>query len=383
MNVDVRWLQASEHEVAEAMAMVRRDSRPSWVPTKRQVLVHVNFCLILWYLFFVLMFYGIRVDSYQDGQVSASDISSLMGFAAVLVVWLFGTYLLRRWAAMPPSPRARIAGWRQILTALANGFESEPSPTATFASLITVEGSGIREYPRFVAPGIEIGNLSYSAGPAGGSGQWHYIAITLPEPLPHLILDATSNGRISDKLPVAIDREQRLSLEGDFDRWFQAYSTPEYRIEALYVLTPDAMAALIDHASDFNVEIVDNMLVFFTPDSADFSAPDTWNSAQAILTQVAPRIMVKAKRYLDERVPGQEMPRVLTKIAAERANPRKRWVAPKALIGPDGRRLSIHDRRTGLWSILGAVGWFATLTFLYAVPGIFAFAGFMSIVDGR
>ncbi|MET0714901.1 MAG: hypothetical protein ABWY57_08295, partial [Mycetocola sp.] len=188
---------------------------------------------------------------------------------------------------------------------------------------------------------------------------------------------------ISSDLPVGIDREQRLSLEGDFDRWFRAYSTPEYRMEALYVLTPDAMAALIDHASSFNVEIVDNTLVFFTPVAADFSKPDTWDSVDAILTHVAPRILAKAGRYLDERVPGQELPRVLTKIAAERANPRKRWIAPKALIGPDGRRLSIRDRRTGVWSILGAIGWFLTLTFLYAVPGIFAFAGFMSIVDGR
>jgi hypothetical protein len=380
MNVDMRWLQASDREVAAAMATVRRESRPSWVPTKRQVLVHVNFCLILWYLCFVLMFYGIQVHTYDVRRASASDISGLLVAAAVLAVWLFGTYWLRRWAALPPSPRARMKEWRQNLTALANGLESKPSPTATFASLITVDGSSIREYPRFVASGVEVGNLRYRSA---RSVEWHYVAVTLPDPLPHLILDATSNGHISDKLPVGIDREQRLSLEGDFDRWFQAYSTPAYRMEALYVLTPDVMAALIDQAGGFNVEIVDDMLVFFTPRAADFSAAETWEAVHAILTNVAPRIMAKAGRYLDERVPGQEIPRVLAKITAERERPQTRWVQPPALIGADGRRLSIRDRRTGLWSILGAVGWFALLTFLYAVPGIFAFAGFMSIVDGR
>lgn len=378
--VDVRWLQASNDEVAAAMATVRRESRPSWVPTKRQVLVHVNFCLILWYLFFVLMFYGIQIHTYEVRQASTADISGLLVAAAVLAVWLFGTYWLRRWAALPPSPRARMKEWRQTLTALANGFEPKPSPVATFASLITVDGSGIREYPRFVAPGVEVGNLRYRSA---RSTEWHYIAVTLPEPLPHLILDSASNGRISDKLPVAIDHEQFLSLEGDFDRWFRAYSTPAYRMEALYVLTPDVMAALIDHASGFNVETVDNTLLFFAPSAADFADPDTWNTLDDILTHVAPPVLAKADRYLDERVPGQELPRVLTKITAERANPRVRWVAPKALIGPDGRRLSIRDRRTGLWSILGAIGWFATLVFLYAVPGVFAFGGFMSIVDGR
>lgn len=128
MNVGVRWLQASNDEVAAAMATVRRESRPSWVPTKRQVLVHVNFCLILWYLFFVLMFYGIQIHTYEVRQASAADISGLLVAAAVLAVWLFGTFWLRRWAALPPSPRARMKEWRQTLPALANGFEPKPSP---------------------------------------------------------------------------------------------------------------------------------------------------------------------------------------------------------------------------------------------------------------
>jgi hypothetical protein len=380
-SIDVRWLHAPEHEVAAAMATIRRDSRPSWVPTKRQLLVHVNHCLILWYLCIVLMVIGIRVDSYQDGEAGAADFGELAVAFAILAVWLLGAYLLRRWAARPPSPRARMKEWRQTLTALANGFTPKPSPVATFSSIITVDRSAVREYPRFVAPGVEVGNLSYRR--SGRSGEWHYIAVTLPAPLPHLILDAVSNGRISGDLPVDFEREQRMSLEGDFDRWFRVYSPRTYGKEALYVLTPDVMAALIDEADGFNVEIVDETLVFFAPRAADFSGAEPWESAHAVLTRVVPRILAKARRYLDERVPGQDVPRVLAKITAERENPGVAWVEPQPLIGPDGRRLGIRDRRTGLWSVLGAVGWFAVLTFLYAVPGIFAFAGFMSIIDGR
>lgn len=383
-SLDLRWLHATEHEVAAAMATVRRDSRPSWMPTKRQVLVHVNHCLILWYLCIVLMVIGIRVDSYQGGRVSPADLSGLVVAFAILAVWLFGAFLLGRWAARPPSPRARLKEWRQTLTALANGFEPKPSPVATFSSIISVDRTAVREYPRFVASGVEIGNLSHDrSGPSGRSGEWHYIAVTLPAPLPHLLLDATSNGRISSDLPVDVEREQRMSLEGDFDRWFRVYSPLEYRKEALYVLTPDVMAALIDEANRFNVEIVDETLVFFVPRAADFSDAEPWESAHAILTKVAPRILAKSRRYLDERVPGQEVPRVLAKITAELENPSVPWIEPQPLIGPDGRRLTIRDRRTGLWSVLGAVGWFALLTFLYLVPGVFAFAGFMSIIDGR
>ncbi|WP_143033947.1 hypothetical protein [Paramicrobacterium humi] len=74
------------------MSALRRDARPAWVPTKRQVLVHVNHCLILWYLCIVFMAVGVRVDSYQDGRVRAADIIGLAVCLAILAAWLYGTY---------------------------------------------------------------------------------------------------------------------------------------------------------------------------------------------------------------------------------------------------------------------------------------------------
>ncbi|POH64589.1 MULTISPECIES: hypothetical protein [Cryobacterium] len=171
---------------------------------------------------------------------------------------------------------------------------------------------------------------------AGRSSRWHYLAVRLPAPLPHLILDATSNNRLGSDLPTGVDRAQRLSLEGGFDRWFHLYRPVTYRSDALYLLTPDVMAALIDTASDFNIEIVDDTLVFFTSSTADFGTPEPWLAIHAILADSASRIAASARRYRDERVPGQEIP------------PR-----------------------------------FLFCTLLYVAPGIFAFAGLMSIIDGR
>jgi hypothetical protein len=372
MTTDLRWLSAPDAEVAAAMAAARRDARPKWVPTRRRVLVHVNHSLILWYLCVVLLVFGIRVDSYDDGQVSASVFRGLLIAGLVLVVWLCGTVWLYRWAKQPPSPRARIKEWRQALTALANGFEPQSSQAATFASLITTAPGGVRVHPRFVAPGVEFGNLVQHGPSSRGAriAQWHYVAITLPAPMPHLILDATSNDGVRSDLPVGIDRGQQLSLEGDFDRWFSVYSPVAYRVDALYVLTPDVMAALIDDASRFNIEIVDHTLVFFTSDAADFSEPAPWTTVHALLTNAAARVINSAGRYRDERVPGQETAPVINKIRAELEHPEIPWVAPPARIGPDGRRLQVRDRRTGVWSAIGAVGWFLARTLLYAVPGI-------------
>jgi hypothetical protein len=380
MIMELRWLSAPEHEVAAAMESIRRDSRPTWVPTRRQVLVHVNHCLILWYLCIVFMPVGVRVDVFQNGQLDTSDFDYLIVMMTILAVWVFGTYWLHRWAARPPSPRSRLKEWRQALTALANGFEYRPNSEVTFTSMITRTHTGVRESPRFVAPGVEFGNLKPRAG---RSAEWHYLAIKLPAVLPHLILDATSNDGMVSDLPGRIDRAQRLSLEGDFDRWFTVYAPVTYESDALYFLTPDVMAAFIDTATGYNIEIVDDALVFFAPSAVDFATPGAWRSIQAILVDAASRVVSSARRYRDERVPGQEIAPVISSIRAALANPHVPWVAPRPLIGPDGRRLDIRVRNKGLSSVLGAIGWFSLLTFLYAVPGIFAFAGFMSIIDGR
>ena len=144
MTLDLRWLTAPRDKVAAAMASLRCDSRPTWVPTRRQVLVHVNRCLILWYLGIVFVTFGVRVDVFNDGRIQGADFSGLAETMTILAVWILGTVWLHRWAARPPSPRARLKEWRQTLTALANGFEYRPNSVAEFTSLITTARGGGR-----------------------------------------------------------------------------------------------------------------------------------------------------------------------------------------------------------------------------------------------
>jgi hypothetical protein len=168
MTMDLRWLSASDAEVAAAMASARRDARPKWVPTRRRVLLHVNNALVLWYLAIVLLTFAIRVDVQDQGQVSASVLRGLLIAGVVLALWLYGTIWLYRWSRRPPSPRARMKEWRQTLTALAYGFEPQSGRVTTFSSLITATPGKVRSHPRFVAPGVEFGNLvRYAESPRG------------------------------------------------------------------------------------------------------------------------------------------------------------------------------------------------------------------------
>src|SRR4051812_4059206 len=144
------------------MATQRQTSRPPWLPTWRQVLVHLSWSLLLWYCFIVFMVIGIRVDGYGDNDTGPGDWRDLGIAVLIAVVWIAATLLLRRWSKRPPSPRARLAEWRQTLTALANGFEPRPRAGSPLPVLVAQPAGRASVYPRFVAIGddrVEFGNL--------------------------------------------------------------------------------------------------------------------------------------------------------------------------------------------------------------------------------
>ncbi len=349
------------------MATQRRSARPAWVPTKRQMLVHLTWSLLLWYCFIVFMTIGVRVDGYGDNDTGPDDWRDLAIALVVLMVWVLVALLLQRWAKRPPAPRARLAEWRQTLTALANGFEPQLRIASPLPVLIGQPAGRASVYPRFTAAGdqrVEFGNLVWRTGMHGRPVTRGYLAVTLPSPLPHLYLDSLANGRTPGDLPTSVDRSQRLKLEGDFDRHFAAYAPSGYGTDALYALAPDVMAALIDDAAGFDVEIIDDRVVFSTPTAADYSDAATWSRIETVLSGVALRLVKRAAAYRDDRVSGQHL-------------------RPARVIGPGGRRLANGYRSRGPWPMLRLVGWMLALFFLYVVPGLFAFAGFMSIVDDK
>lgn len=131
------------------------------------------------------------------------------------------------------------------------------------------------EKPRFV----EFGNYQYTTGSGKNrtTHRWGYVAIKLDVPLPHIVLDATSNnGLFGSNLPMTFDRDQKLSLEGDFDRYFSLYCPQGYERDALYLFTPDIMARFIDNAAALDVEIVDDWLFLYGKREFSGLDPATW-----------------------------------------------------------------------------------------------------------
>lgn len=368
--MDTRWLSAPEADVVHASASVAGASRPAWVPTWRRALIHMNFSLILWYCFVMFTSLGIRVDGVGDNRTRPEDYRDLALIVLVLVAWLVGSVFLIRWATRPPSGRERIAEWRQALTAAANGFEARTGGSGALPAPTAQPAERAIRHPRFVGSDAEFGNLVFRTGLRGRVEQRVYLSVALPAPLPHLYLDALANGRAPRDLPTSVDRSQRISLEGDFDRSFSAYAPRTYGADALYVLTPDVMASLVDDAAGFDVEIVDDRVVFTAPEGADFSDASTWETIDVLLSGPVRRIARRAAQYRDERVPGQS-PAALLRVPS------------RAVVGPDGRRLDNGPHSRGAWPLLARAGWALAILVLYVVPGLFAFAGFLSVIDDK
>ncbi|MDW4574252.1 hypothetical protein R8Z57_15840 [Microbacterium sp. M3] len=154
--------------------------------------------------------------------------------------------------------------------------------------------------PRFV----EFANYRYTTGSGKNqqTHEWGYVAVKLDTPLPHIVLDATSNNSLfSSNLPLSFDKDQRLSLEGDFDRYFSLYCPTDYERDALYLFTPDIMARFIDNAAALDVEIVDDWLFLYA--KRDFSTldPQTWAWLFSVVGALLDKFAQWA-RWRDERL---------------------------------------------------------------------------------
>jgi hypothetical protein len=145
-----------------------------------------------------------------------------------------------------------------------------------------------------------------------------YLVMRLDRALPHIVLDATRNDRtFGSSIPMPIARDQRLSLEGDFDSHFRLYCPTGYERDALYVMTPDLMALLIDDAGDLDAEIVDDLFYLYSNDAFDVSDPALWDRLASIRAVLGAKALSQTEHYSDDRAGGR---------AAD-------------IVGDDGRRL--------------------------------------------
>ncbi len=203
--------------------------------------------------------------------------------------------------------------WRDLLVqtrfAHANGLLfSARDANPTYPGAIFEIGSERAAHDHFRAAGgryFDVGNYRYTTGSGKNRSthRWGFLALHLDRALPHMVLDSTNNNGLfgGTNLPLAFGRDQTLSLEGDFDEHFTLYCPRDYEADALYVLTPDLMAILIDDASSFDVEIIDAWMFVYSAVPFDMTDARTIERLRRIIETVGTTTLNRSARYADER----------------------------------------------------------------------------------
>ncbi|MBL3685734.1 hypothetical protein D3248_02025 [Leucobacter zeae] len=224
----------------------------------------------------------------------------LLGALLVLIAWV----LFARWR------RELVAEYRLDAFARANGLAfgaGEEAPQRP--GLIFSEGKDrtLDRVLRAASPRfLELANYRYTTGSGKNrtTHYWGYAAIRIGTPLPHIVLDAVGNDGLfgGSNLPAAFGRDQRLRLEGDFDRHFALYCPAGYERDALYLFTPDIMARFIDHAGRYDVEIVDDWLFLYAQRRKLVVADPAALAAHLAVVDAVAEKLGQWERWRDERL---------------------------------------------------------------------------------
>lgn len=193
-----------------------------------------------------------------------------------------------------------------------------------------------RQSPRF----FEVANFTYETG-SGKNKQthrWGYAALRLDTPLPHIVLDAVGNNGLfgGSNLPVTFGRNQRLSLEGDFDKHFALYCPEGYERDALYLFTPDVMARFVDNAAALDVEIIDDWLFLYSRRDLSTLDPATWQWLFSTAAALDDKLAQWA-RWRDERLTAA--PTAGAAASGLPAQPSALLTPPPVGVAKGGRRL--------------------------------------------
>ncbi len=240
-----------------------------------------------------------------------SPVASLLGGAVVAVP--FTIVVVSLIVRLARGGFAGGTGWRDRYRldrfARANGFVyAHRSPAPQYPGMIFQRGSGRQSRDHLRSSEgrfVDFGNYRYTTGSGKNrrTRSWGFLAIHLDRALPHMVLDAKANDQLlASSLPLSLGREQRLSLEGDFDRHFTLYCPREYERDALYVFTPDLMALLIDEAGAFDVEIVDQWLFVYSPTPLPMGRAAVVQRMLRIVDTVGAKALSRTDRYRDDRV---------------------------------------------------------------------------------
>lgn len=189
------------------------------------------------------------------------------------------------------------AAWRNF--ARVNNWHIGPADTTSIVPPTLAELGHSRKISEVITGRLNRGDVfrlftyKYTQGSGKNSHTYYFtlFQIILEKPFPSLLLDS----KRSFAAQRVLKDYEHISLEGDFDNYFNLYAPIHNRIDVLSVITPDIMKVLVENNNTQDIEILGNQLWFIvTADKRDFkSLPTIFSSLDQIMSELSH----KAKTY--------------------------------------------------------------------------------------
>jgi hypothetical protein len=174
-------------------------------------------------------------------------------------------------------------------------------------------------------PEWSYGELAYKKYRKTKHGEYHALtfyyavmSVELPRELPHVFFDSLRARKRQFRFHFS--RDQLISLEGNFDKYFAAYCPDGYTIDFLSFISPDVMLSLID-AKDYDVEVVGNRLFLYSSLKDPFAQIEDMHTKIATIKK---QLLDNILTYRDERLPA-EIGRKTVSISGVRLKRSRFW----------------------------------------------------------
>lgn len=256
--------------------------------------------LIIFPIIIIAMFTGFIEEIDRAAENRGTQ---LMGFTSFIML-LVTVYGVLGWYGFRGTRHATTVTdhVRYAKFAKQNGFDYTPGP------VIDDQGRNARRLMTTFPPQLwwSMGNASNptatsEATSLTGTFFSGFCELDTGVDLPNLVLTSKRLRLPSFARMTAPRPGQQLSLEGDFDRHFTLYCPKGYEQDALYILTPDVMAHLIDGARGFDVEFIDRKIILRSSFDMVSLDPSRWQHIAEAMTLLTRRLQ-QWQAWRDDRL---------------------------------------------------------------------------------
>lgn len=206
------------------------------------------------------------------GFISWLVLSSLYGFLILVAILLIGfySYVLGQEKVIQNMIFADRHGifWQKRAKISRFGYEGvifgvghSPRSYNAFSSVSLEHNFGVFHYCFYTGSGKHKRAHNYTVA-----------YFDLPKELPHILLDSAHNDQLLESsIPRSLDKDYRVSLEGNFDKYFKLYTAYPKPAEALTIISPDVMQTLIKEAPGVDIEILNRRLWVYIPKKTNYT----------------------------------------------------------------------------------------------------------------